>query len=122
MCVLLVEDEDSIRSLLIEVMNEAGFDVIGASNGERALELSATMGPPQVIISDVNLGPGIDGFALVSRARRLWPAVPVLLMSGLGTNFAGRRCGAAERHLPKPFALAVFLRHVADLAGGSAAP
>ncbi len=122
MRVLLVEDEDLIRSLLTEVMADKGFEVIEAPDAEKALRLAAAMEPPQVIVSDVNLGSGMNGFALADAARRLWPTVPVLLMSGVATNFTGWQGSVTRRFLPKPFPLSVFLQHVTDLAGRPDSP
>lgn len=117
MCVLLIEDEELIRSLLTDVMTDAGFEVIGAADAKSALGLAEAVLLPQIIISDVNLGPGMDGFALAAAARRRWPAVPLLMMSGRAANFAGRHRRADERFLLKPFSLDTFLRNVTDLVG-----
>ena len=117
MCVLLVEDEDFIRIVLIEAMTDAGFEVIDASDAEAALALAETTPCPEVIVSDINLGPGMDGFALAAALRCRWPTVPVLMMSGRRVNFAGWHCGKAERFVSKPFALDAFVQHVIDLAG-----
>lgn len=117
MCVLLVEDEELIRTLLTEVMTDAGFEVIGAADAKSALVLAKAVLLPQVVVSDVNLGPGMDGFALVTAARCWWPTVPVLLMSGLAANFAGRQRSIDERLLLKPFSLDTFMRNVTDLVG-----
>lgn len=117
MHVLLVEDDDLLRICLAELMAEAGFKVVGAPDAESALELAGAEQPPRVVVSDVNLGPGMDGFALAAAARRRWPTVPVLLMSGVDANFAGRHCGATERFLSKPFSSNAFLRSIAALTG-----
>ena len=117
MWVLLIEDEELLLNLLIDLMTDAGFKVIGASDATSALELVRAVLLPQIIISDVNLGPGMDGFALAALARRRWPAVPVLMMSGRAANFAGRHRRTNERFLVKPFSLDTFLRNVTDLVG-----
>ena len=117
MYVLLVEDNDVIRIHLAELMTEAGFEVVGAPDAESALELAGAVRPPWVVVSDVNLGRGMDGFALANAARSRWPTVPVLLMSGVEANFAGWHCGATERFLSKPFSSDAFLQSVADLTG-----
>ena len=117
MCVLLVEDENLIRMLLTEVMTDAGFEVLDAPDAESALAVANTLDVPQVIVTDVNLGSGMNGFTFVEAVRRLWPAVPVLLMSGIPTNFTGRYCGTDERFLSKPFSLDVFMQNVLELAG-----
>ena len=117
MCVLLVEDEDLIRMVLIDAMTDAGFKVIEAASAESALALAETTPCPDAIVSDINLGPDMDGFALAAALRRRWPAVPVLMISGRGANFAGRQSGKAERFLSKPFRLDAFVQHVNDLVG-----
>ena len=91
MCILLVEDEDLIRMVLIDVMTDAGFKVIEAANAESALALAETTPCPDVIVSDINLGPGMDGFALAAALRRRWPVVPVLMMICRETNFVARQ-------------------------------
>ena len=119
MCVLLVEDEDLIRMILTEVLTDAGMEVIAASDAESALAMAGaeTASLPRVIVTDVDLGPGMNGFALMAAVRCRWPKIPVLLMSGRGTNFASRQCGKAERFLAKPFLLGAFLQAVAELVG-----
>ena len=115
MHVLLVEDDDLVRSCLAEAMMEAEFEVVEAPDAESALGLARAIPPPRIIISDVNLGSGMDGFEFINEARRQWPGVAVVLISGLAANFAGRRCKAAERFLLKPFSLRTLLRHVVEL-------
>ena len=117
MCVLLVEDEDLIRMVLIDIMTDAGLKVVEAADAQSALALAETTPCPDVIVSDVNLGPGMDGFALTTALRCRWPAVPLLMMSGRGTNFAARQSGKAERFLSKPFLPDVFVQHVIDMIG-----
>jgi DNA-binding response OmpR family regulator len=121
MYVLLVEDDELIRMTLVEVMTEAGFDVVEASDGEDALALVGTSQPPLLVVSDVNLGPGMSGFALGVAVRLQWPTIPMLLMSGVGTNFAGRQRGVVDRFMVKPFSHKAFLQNVTDLTGKPAA-
>ena len=119
---MLVEDEDLIRMVLNDVMTDAGFDVIEAVDAEAALALAKTKPCPDLIVSDVNLGAGIDGFALAAALRRRWPTVPMLIMSGRGVNFAGRQRSEGERFVSKPFVLDAFVQHVIDLAGRPGGP
>ena len=117
MCVLLVEDDDLIRFGLTELLTDAGFEVLETPDAESALKLSETVPSPRLVVSDVNLGAGMNGFALATAARHRWPAVPVLMMSGLGANFTNWQCGTGERFLLKPFSFHTFLQNVIDLAG-----
>ena len=118
MRVLLVEDNELVRSCLIELMLEENFEVVGAPDAESALELTKAAPPPQIIVSDVNLGSGMNGFEFVDQARRQWPDVAVLLISGVEANFAGRRCRATEKFLTKPFSSKMLFHYITELANG----
>jgi len=113
--VLLVEDDDLIRSCLAEALTDADFVVFEALDAEGALEFAKALPPPQIIVSDVNLGSGMTGLEFIIEARRRWPDVAVLLISGVAANFAGRRCQADERFLLKPFSLHTLVRNVVEL-------
>jgi DNA-binding response OmpR family regulator len=117
MYVLLVEDDELIRMTLVEVMTEAGFDVVEASNAEDALKLVETSHPPLLMVSDVNLGAGMDGFELAVAVRLQWPKIPTLLMSGVSSNFAGQHRSLADRFMFKPFSHRAFLQNVTDMTG-----
>ena len=99
MCIMLVEDEDLIRMVLNDVMTDAGFDVIEAVDADAALALAETTPCPDLIVSDVNLGAGMDGCALAAALRRWWPTGAILMMSGRGVNFAGRPAAQRRRTL-----------------------
>ena len=116
MCVLLVEDEELIRMLLADIMIDAGYEVLAASDATTALDSADASKAPQLIVSDVDLGAGMDGFAFIQAARCRWPGVPVLMMSGAAANFADRRGEAADRFLRKPFSLDAFMHDVVALA------
>lgn len=61
LCIMLVEDEDLIRMILSDVMTDAGFEVSEASDAKRTLALAETTPCHDLIVSDVNLGAGMDG-------------------------------------------------------------
>ena len=107
MYVLLVEDEALIREMLAEGLADAGFDVAEAPTAEVALVVAAAAGqagkPPCVLVTDVNLGGGMDGLALAAEARRRWPGVGVVVMTGNPANLGGHRPHPREVCLFKPF-------------------
>lgn len=79
--VLVVEDNDDLRSLLGDVLEDAGFEVLAVSNGAAALE-AARGWPPAAIVLDLMM-PVMDGAAFL-RERRLTPSlasVPVLVLT-----------------------------------------
>lgn len=80
--VLVVEDQDQLRGLLVAVLAGQGYRVQAASNGEEALRLAKTFSEPiQVLVTDVVM-PGMQGPVLAAQLRRLWPELRVLFISG----------------------------------------
>lgn len=81
--ILVVDDDPSVRLLAREALNQAGFKVLDASDGQRAIELFLAH-TPSLILLDV-LMPGLDGFAVCRavRARPEGARVPILMLTGL---------------------------------------
>lgn len=113
--VLLVEDDELVRMCLAEALADAGISVTEASDAEQALGLASAAAPPAVLVSDVNLGPGMDGIALAAEAHRRWPALRVVLISGIPGNQARCHLRTSVRFLPKPFTDADLLRAISEL-------
>lgn len=83
--ILIVDDEPDIRALIGGILEDEGYSVRQAANADGAYAALATRAP-QLIILDVWLeGSGEDGLQILSRARRDFPDVPVLMISGHGT-------------------------------------
>jgi two-component system cell cycle response regulator len=103
--VLVVEDSETIREILLRQLGDRGYRVAGAGDGEAALELVAAH-PPDAILLDHEL-PGLSGMEVLDRLRaddRL-AAVPVIMLTH-GTDrellLEGLRRGAHD-YLQKPF-------------------
>jgi len=80
--ILVVEDEELLRSLVRRILERAGFTVIAAVDGEEALVLAADhTGPLDLLLTDVVL-PGINGKMVAEGITALRPGTPVLFMSG----------------------------------------
>ena len=73
--VLVVDDEDAIRELLLYGLGRQGFDVRASADGPAALVLM-TGWSPEAIVLDVML-PGVDGFSMLAAFRRI-SEVPIL--------------------------------------------
>jgi DNA-binding response OmpR family regulator len=81
--VLYVEDDSVIRELSALALEEAGFTVMVAESGIAAFDvLDGGTYPFCAIVTDVNLGPGPDGWEVARRARELNNTVPVIYISG----------------------------------------
>ncbi len=108
MRMLVVDDEETARTLCAEVGREAGLEIYTAGSAERALELMAEY-PADIVITDLKL-PGNGGLALLSKLRESFPKTSVVVLTQFGsieTAIEATRLGA-EDYLTKPF-------HVEDL-------
>ena len=114
--ILVVDDDRSLLALLVEILQDEGYDVAAARNGAEALEQVAEA-VPTVLVTDLTM-PVMDGASLV-RACRAAPAtaaVPILIMSAalpaLLESLA--QVGVADA-LHKPFDYDVFVARIARL-------
>ena len=120
MDVLLVEDEPLVRETLGEDLADAGLDVVTAPTAEDAIAAAERDGqPPAVIVTDVNLGPGMDGLALAEQARRRWPGVGVVIMTGDPRNLPLQVSDDSVLCLMKPFSPPLLVAEVNELLGRS---
>jgi DNA-binding NtrC family response regulator len=81
--ILLVDDQEELRSLLADSFVARGFDVLQAADGAGLKELF-TGSQPDVALLDLKL-PDADGLDLLSAMKRQWPETEVIVLSGFGT-------------------------------------
>jgi two-component system, NtrC family, nitrogen regulation response regulator NtrX len=100
--ILVVDDEPNIRRALRMVLEPEGYGVLEAESAEKGLEVLAAE-PVDLGVFDIRL-PGMDGLALLSRARELWRDLPVIVVSGhadAADIVDAMKRGAAD-FIPKP--------------------
>jgi len=79
--ILVVDDEVSLRQLLVRQLRSEGYRVLEAGYGMEALEVARTSPEPiHLVLSDIRM-PGMPGTALAQRLAAEYPGVPVVLMS-----------------------------------------
>lgn len=109
MRVLVVEDEALIQMLVCDLLEDAGHDCVAVNDAEAALALlDRTQYRPEVLVTDYNLGPGLDGQALGRQVQALLPALPTVFVTGNPDCFSDYRFEAWERLVPKPFSAEVL--------------
>ena len=121
--ILLVEDEESVRSLVARALRIRGYNVIEAANGEIALEIvRQATAPIHLLITDVVM-PNMDGPTLVRAVRRSRPDMAVIFMSGYAEESFRRNDEKAEdlHFLPKPFGLKQLAGKVKEVLSGAPA-
>ena len=116
MQVLLIEDDALLRSSLADTLGAEGMDVNGLANAEDALILLGAGQVPDVLVTDIDLGEGLDGFDLADVARARHPDVGVILISGTRPQDAGRPLNRHERFLRKPFSPATLAAAIKEAA------
>jgi DNA-binding response OmpR family regulator len=99
--VLVVDDDEELRSLMITLLSRDGYRALGAQNGliAQAIFLSER---PALVVSDLDM-PVCDGWELLAFFHAQFPAVPVLLISGKPLGRKPEIEGWAAGFLPKPF-------------------
>ncbi|WP_424933229.1 ATP-binding protein [Amaricoccus macauensis] len=114
--VLLVEDEDPVRSFAARALQLRGYTVIEAASGEEALDILKDDDlHVDIMLSDVIM-PGLDGPAWVREARKKRPAAKVIFMSGYTEDaFSTDETMADASFLPKPFTLPELTQRVKDM-------
>jgi two-component system cell cycle sensor histidine kinase/response regulator CckA len=102
--VLLVEDEPTVRGVAERALTRHGYTVVTADNGEDALEILAAQ-QIDLLISDVVM-PGMDGPTMVSEARKTWPHLKILFISGYAEEQLRKSIDIENvNFLPKPFSV-----------------
>jgi DNA-binding response OmpR family regulator len=119
--VMVVDDEPLVRELIAEELAEAGLSVAEACSAEVALGwIVDDARPPSCLITDVNLGSGMDGISLACEVRKRWPRVCLVVVSGNASNLERLAPGSCERTYVKPFdprQLAAEVQHLVSRAG-----
>lgn len=80
--VLLVEDEPLVRLVVSELLLDSGFRVIEAAHAAEALAVLESGLAVHVLLADVDMPPGINGYALAHQVCERWPDVEILMTSG----------------------------------------
>jgi len=110
--VLVVEDDDELRSLLVRVLRSLGYGVLEANSGAPALEILRSATEVDLLLTDVVLPERMSGVELVEEALREQPDLHVLYMSGYTEDailHQGRLVDGAQ-FLQKPFRMAEVAR------------
>ena len=110
--ILVVEDDAGLREALVDTLQLAGYQVVEADSGEKAL-LVLKQQSVDLVVSDVQMG-GMSGLSLLKSIKSANPSLPVLLMTSYGTiddAVQAMQDGAAN-YMAKPFAPEVLLNMV----------
>jgi two-component system cell cycle sensor histidine kinase/response regulator CckA len=119
--ILLVEDEEAVRSFAARALRMRGYNVLEASGGEEALEIVKNDADTiDLIITDVVM-PNMDGPTMVRHVKALKPDLAVIFMSGYAEEAFRRSDQSSEdiHFLPKPFGLKQLAAKVKEVLAGA---
>ena len=112
---LLVEDDDLVRVTVTMTLEDFGFTVAEAATGEAALQQLEAGLDADILVTDIDLGPGINGLQLADQVRASRPELPVVFVTGRMITLHGRPCRDGEAYLSEPFESEALARMVHSL-------
>lgn len=123
--ILIVDDEDFFRQVIVDILTTAGFSSVEATSG---LEVAALLGRNEigVVLTDLEM-PEVSGLEVLQQVKALQPEIPVVVISGHQDFFALREIlsGGALEYLVKPFSdeelLSIIRRGMAEYEANLAA-
>lgn len=101
--VLVVDDDDRIRSLLMDTLSALGYHALGAKDGEEAMSLVKS-DSLDLVIADVRM-PKMNGLSLLKNLKNMNPCLPVLIITGYNFTYTKEQAmqSGADGFLAKPF-------------------
>ena len=113
----MVEDEPVVRSLVVEVLNDLGYETLEAGEASEALTITESDRRIDLLISDVGL-PGMNGRQMADIARQQRPGLKVLFATGYAESFAANDFLSPDMGvITKPFAIDAFAMKVGEMLG-----
>ena len=118
--ILIVDDEPSVRMLLMDVLGELDYSLIEAGDSLSGLKVLRSDVPIDLLITDVGLPGGMNGRQMADAGRVVRPGLKVLFITGYAENAAigDGRLDPGMKVLTKPFALETLAERVRELIRG----
>ncbi len=101
--ILVVDDEEAVRNLLQRILEEVGYDVVTAANGQEALDKVSQLNAG-VVLLDIKM-PGMSGIEVLQQITTNWPETCVVMATAAGdaqTAVEAMKAGAYD-YITKPF-------------------
>jgi DNA-binding response OmpR family regulator len=111
--ILVVDDDTSVRESIARVLEEQDYDVIVAATAREAVSVFLA-GSPDLVLLDLNM-PDQDGWEIFRTMHKLWPFVPVIIVTARPHQAEQAANSGADALMEKPLDFAVLLNAVKDL-------
>jgi len=116
--ILVIDDQESMRSIISQMLRDKGHQVTTADDGEQGLELFK-QDTYDLVLADVNM-PGIDGFELLRTVKSDHPTTPVILLTGVNEDaaqYVGKEY-KADGVIKKPFQIEDTVKEIEKVISG----
>jgi DNA-binding response OmpR family regulator len=114
--ILVIEDDDSIQTLVEDALSDGGFEPAIAPSGEEAVTLlKGRIGNYRALVTDISLRGKIDGWEVARQAREIDPEFPVVYISGGSAAEWPSKGVPNSVMVPKPFAPAQLVTAISNL-------
>jgi CheY-like chemotaxis protein len=110
--VLVVEDEPFVRLFGVDLLEEAGYDVLQAGNADEALRLLEIYPEVRVVFSDIEMPGSLDGLGLARHICQRWPRIGIVLTSG--HRVCPEMIPRESRFLAKPYDSKALVKHIEE--------
>ena len=115
--VLIVEDEFLIRSDAAQIIEDAEFDVLEASNADEAISILEARSDIAVLFTDIQMPGSMDGLKLAAAVKGRWPPIKIVATSGF-VNVRPNDLPEGGRFLAKPYHPAQLMATLRELTVG----
>ena len=121
--VLVIDDEDALRALMVDVLKDVGYRVLEAGDGPGGLKILQSDVRVDLLITDVGLPGGLNGRQVADAARALREDLKVLFVTGYAENavVGNGHLDPGMQIITKPFPIAVLGARVREIIDGQAA-
>ena len=110
--ILVVDDEALVRMNAVDVVEEAGFEVIEASNADEAIRILEERDDIVLIVTDIDMPAGsMNGLRLAAKVKRRWPPIQIIVVSG-HYRATDADLPADSVFLPKPYQSEQLVAHI----------
>lgn len=115
--VLVIDDEPTVRMLIVDVLQEAGYTALEAEDGPAGLKILQANPNIGLLITDVGLPGGMNGRQVADAARQLQPGLKVLFVTGYAENAAisGGHLDPGMAVVTKPFVMAELAHKITEM-------
>jgi CheY-like chemotaxis protein len=112
--VLVVEDDFLLRTLAVEVVEEAGFVAIEARDADEAVALLESRADISLLFTDIDMPGSMDGLKLAHAVRGRWPPIKILVVSGK-VRLEPSQLPSNGRFVTKPYRVEAMVHELRSL-------